>query len=486
MSVTLDFPSLPLVSERKSAVLPKPRPTSPFRLVVASNRLPAERGKSSTGGLAVAVQAVLEQSGGIWFGWSGHVGDTEALPHIVNAGRLSYATVDLTRQDYEEYYNGYANRVLWPLFHFRAGLVEFRRADLEGYLRVNRQFAANLAPLLLSRDLVWVHDYHLMPLGRELRRLGVEQPIGFFLHTPFPPVELLRVLPNHRDLIEAMCQYDLVGFQTAGDLQGFRDYLFRELDAKDLGGGRLRAMGRVIRTEVYPIGIDADLVAEHALAAGSSRLTRRLLESLRDRDLIIGVDRLDYSKGLLARFEAFEKLIEGYPEARGHVTLMQIAPPTRSEVPEYLEIRRTLEAAAGHINGRFAEFDWTPLRYLNKTFNQRTLAGFFRASRIGLVTPLRDGMNLVAKEWVASQDPDDPGVLVLSCFAGAAAELPEALIVNPVDRLSITEAMQRGLTMPLTERQERWGAMMKTLRRNDLTAWRENFVRNLGEVAAGK
>ncbi|MDB5405438.1 MAG: Alpha,alpha-trehalose-phosphate synthase 2 [Rhodospirillales bacterium] len=467
-------------------MLPKPRPVLARRLVVVSNRLPAERGKSSTGGLAVAVQAALEQSGGIWFGWSGHIGEAGAPPHIVDTGRLSYATVDLTRQDYEEYYNGFANRVLWPLFHFRSGLVEFRRPDLAGYLRVNRHFAASLAPMLTPGDLVWVHDYHLIPFARELRSLGIEQPIGFFLHTPFPPVELLRVLPNHRDLMEAMCQYDLVGFQTEGDLQGYRDYLVRELGAKDLGGGRLLAMGRLIRAEVYPIGIDVDVVAENALAAGSSRLTRRLLESLRDRDLIIGVDRLDYSKGLLARFEAFEKLIEIYPETRGHVTLMQIAPPTRSEVPEYLEIRRTLEAAAGHINGRFAEFDWTPLRYLNKTFNQRTLAGFFRASRIGLVTPLRDGMNLVAKEWVASQDPNDPGVLVLSCFAGAAAELTEALIVNPVDRLAITEAMQHGLTMPLVERQERWGAMMKTLRRNDLTAWRENYVRDLGAISAGK
>jgi trehalose 6-phosphate synthase len=485
MSVTLDFPLSPVV-ERNSAVSPTPRQGAERRLVVVSNRLPAERGKSSTGGLAVAVQAALEQSGGIWFGWSGHVGDTAAPPHITDTGRLSYATVDLTRQDYEEYYNGYANRVLWPLFHFRSGLVEFRRPDLAGYLRVNRQFAASLTPMLLPRDLVWVHDYHLIPLGRELRRLSVTQPIGFFLHTPFPPVELLHVLPNHRDLMEAMCEYDLVGFQTAGDLHGFRDYLLRELGAEDLGNGRLRAMGRVIHAAVYPIGIDAELVAEHAQSAGSSRLTRRLLESLRDRDLIIGVDRLDYSKGLLARFEAFEKLIEAYPETRGHVTLMQIAPPTRSEVPEYLEIRRTLEAAAGHINGRFAEFDWTPLRYLNKTFNQRTLAGFFRASRIGLVTPLRDGMNLVAKEWVASQDPEDPGVLVLSCFAGAAAELPEALIVNPVDRLEVTEAMQRGLTMPLAERRERWEAMMKMLRRNDLTVWRENFVRDLGAIPARK
>jgi trehalose 6-phosphate synthase len=457
------------------------------RLVVASNRLaPVERGKSSTGGLAVAVQSALNQSGGIWFGWSGQVvtGGAPSTPHIVEAGSLIYATVDLNRQDYEEYYNGYANRVLWPLFHFRAGLVEFHRRDLAGYLRVNRRFAASLQPMLRSTDLLWVHDYHLIPLGQELRRLGIEQPIGFFLHTPFPPVELLRVLPNHRDLIRALCQYDVVGFQTASDMHCFRDYVLREAGGVDLGGGRLRAFDRVARVKVFPIGIDVDGVTEQAKAAASSRQMRRLYDSLSDRALIIGVDRLDYSKGLLARFEAFEKLIESYPDTRGRVTFMQIAPPTRSEVPEYLEIRRSLEAAAGHINGRFAEFDWTPLRYLNKSFNQRTLAGFFRASRIGLVTPLRDGMNLVAKECVASQDPENPGVLVLSCFAGAASELGEALIINPFDRMAITEAMQRGLVMPLEERKERWGAMMATLRRNDITAWRESFVRCLDEVVA--
>ncbi|MBV9521488.1 MAG: alpha,alpha-trehalose-phosphate synthase (UDP-forming) [Alphaproteobacteria bacterium] len=462
----------------------RPGAASNRRLVVASNRLaPVERGKASTGGLAVAVQSALDQSGGIWFGWSGQVvEDAVAEPHIVSAGALTYATVDLSRQDYEEYYNGYANRVLWPLFHFRSDFVEFRRRDLEGYLRVNRNFAAHLAPLLIPSDLVWVHDYHFIPLGRELRRLGMTQPIGFFLHTPFPPVELLRILPNHRDIMRALCEYDVVGFQTTGDLDGFRDYLLREFGASDLGEGRLRGFDRVIRAEVFPIGIDVDTVAELAAVAAESRQIRRLHESLGERALIIGVDRLDYSKGLLARFEAFERLVERFPETRGQVTFMQIAPPSRSEVPEYLEIRRGLEAAAGHINGRFAEFDWTPLRYLNKSFNQRTLTGFFGASRIGLVTPLRDGMNLVAKEFVASQDPSDPGVLILSCFAGAASELGEALIVNPFDRMEMTEAMHRGLAMPLDERQERWRAMMKTLRRNDITAWRQNFVDALSQV----
>jgi trehalose 6-phosphate synthase len=455
------------------------------RLVVASNRLAAvERQKASAGGLAVAIQAALQQSGGIWFGWSGEVAEeTPAAPLVTVAGALSYAAVDLSRRDYEEYYNGFANRVLWPLFHFRPDLVEFRRSDLAGYLRVNRGFAASLAPLLDPDDLLWVHDYHLIPLGAELRRLGMRQPIGFFLHTPFPPLELLRVLPNHADIVRALCEYDLVGFQTAEDLHGFRDYVLREAGGTAREDGRLLVHGRIVRAQSFPIGIDVDLVSSQAAEAAGSRQMRRLRDSLRDRALIIGVDRLDYSKGLQARFEAFEQLIEEFPETRGRVTFMQIAPPSRSEVPEYLEIRRSLEAAAGHINGRFAEYDWTPLRYLNKSFNQRTVTGFLRASRIGLVTPLRDGMNLVAKEFVASQDPEDPGVLVLSCFAGAASELGEALIVNPFDRAAMAQAMQQGLVMPLEERRGRWQALMRTLRRNDVTSWRESFVRRLAEPA---
>ena len=478
--------ALPSASPRRSAAPIPASPRTSRRLVVVSNRLPPiDRGKARTGGLAVALEGALSRSGGIWFGWSGAVvGDGQGgAPHIVPAGPLDYAALDLEQRDYDEYYVGFANRVLWPLFHFRADLVEFRRGDLDGYRRVNRNFAAALKPLLRPTDLIWVHDYHLVPLGQELRALGLRHPIGFFLHTPFPPAEFLKVVPNHRDMIHALCAYDLVGFQTPSDLNAFRDYVTREAGGAALSDGALRVFGRTLYAGVFPIGIDVELIASQAEAAVDSRLMRRLIDSLGHRELIIGVDRLDYSKGLLARFQAFEKLVECFPETRGCVTFMQIAPPSRSEVPEYLEIRRSLEAASGHINGRFAEFDWTPLRYLNKSFNQRTLCGFFRASRIGLVTPLRDGMNLVAKEFVASQSAESPGVLVLSCFAGAASELHEALLVNPFDTMAITEAMHRALDMPLEERRERWSAMMRTLRRNDLTAWRDGFLSCLANVA---
>lgn len=459
----------------------KPAPGASRRLVVVSNRVaPVDRAKPDTGGLAVAIRAALQEHGGIWFGWSGRIDDAASgETAIADHGPVTRATLDLTRRDFDEYYIGYANRVLWPLFHFRGSLVEFSRRDLAGYRRVNRMFAAKLAPMLAADDLVWVHDYHLIPLGEELRRLDQQQRIGFFLHIPFPPAEMLRVLPNHQDLVKALCAYDLIGFQTSSDLHGFRDYLLRWVDAEDLGHGRLRAFGRVVQAQVFPIGIDTATVAAQAESADTNRHMRRLRHSLGDRGLMIGVDRLDYSKGLPARFRAFSHLLETAPETRGRVVMMQIAPPSRSEIPEYQEVRKSLAAIAGQINSRFGEFDWTPLRYINKAFTHPILTGFFRAARIGLVTPLRDGMNLVAKEYVASQPADDPGVLVLSCFAGAAHELAEAVLVNPYDIEGMAEGMRQGLEMPLAERQERWRALMKTIERNDITHWRENFLRAL-------
>jgi trehalose 6-phosphate synthase len=429
----------------------------------------------------------LERAGGLWFGYSGSISERlSETPKLTTDGNITAAVVDLSRRDFDEYYIGFANRVLWPLFHYRPSLVGFSRRDLAGYLRVNRGFARALAPMLLPDDIVWVHDYHLIPLGEALRQLDCGQPIGFFLHTPFPAAELLRILPNHRELAAALCSYDLVGFQTAADLESFRDYLLRQGGGEDLGGGKLRAFGRTVQAGVFPIGIDVAAVSRQAQEAEESRQMRRLTDSIRDRSLIIGVDRIDYSKGLPARFAAYSHLLEHFPQIRGRTVLMQIASPSRSDVPEYREIRRTLEAAAGHINGRYAEFDWTPLRYLNKSFNHRILSGFYRAARIGLVTPFRDGMNLVAKEYVAAQRPDDPGMLVLSCFAGAVRELAEAIVVNPYDIEAMAEAICQGLQMPIEERRERWAAMMATLRRNDINAWRERFLAALTAAGTGR
>lgn len=449
------------------------------RIVVVSNRVaPIAEGKASSGGLAVAVLAALRKSGGIWFGWSGNVTESpSAQPVISESGKLASATVDLTQRDYEEYYNGFANSTLWPLFHYRLDLTEFSRRTYAGYHRVNSLFASRLAPMLREDDMVWVHDYHLIPFGEQLRQMGYRQRMGFYLHTPWPVPEILVALPNHETLVRSLCAYDVVGFQTERDRAAFISYLLQEAGAEIREDGLVSAYGRTLRVQAFPISIETPDIEKLAAAVAGSRQVERLRDSLKDRDLIIGVDRLDYSKGLPQRFQAFNDLLEHYPDNRGGVTFMQVAPPTRTEVPEYTDIRRELETLAGHINGLFAEFDWMPIRYLNRSFARRTLLGFYRSARIGLVTPLRDGMNLVAKEYVAAQDPEDPGVLVLSRFAGAAPELNGgALIVNPYDVEGVAESLQRGLTMPLDERRERHQAMMSVLRECDIGHWRERFV----------
>ncbi len=450
------------------------------RLIVISNRMTVADGRpASSGGLAVGVLAALRETGGIWIGFGETKDEPADSAKRFNAGRIDYASIDLTPADYHGYYNGFANSVLWPLFHYRLGLVNFTRAALGAYQRVNARFADLTVPLLKADDILWVQDYHLIPLGEELRKRGVAQPIGFFLHTPFPARQVFSSLPQHRTIGETLAAYDVVGFQTQSDRDNFVDYAIHNLGAARIADGRLRLGSRVFRAEAFPIGVDADTIAEFAKRSAESPSVVRLRDSLQGRDLMIGVDRLDYSKGLIERFGAFERLLSRFPERRKRVTYMQIAPPTRAEVAEYSEIRRTLEESAGHINGGFAEYDWVPLRYLNRSFTRQTLAGFFRFSRVGLVTPLRDGMNLVAKEYIAAQDPADPGVLVLSAFAGAAEQLDSALIVNPYDVDELAEAMDRALDMPLDERQDRWRKAMDSVTRQDINHWRNNLLATL-------
>lgn len=453
------------------------------RLVVISNRVARiEEGKSTSGGLAVGVLDALRESGGVWFGWSGEIVERRPpKPTITNVDGLTYATLGLSHDDHEQYYNGFSNRALWPLFHYRADLMEFDRDEFSGYQRVNAFFASKLLPILRPDDLVWVHDYHLIPMGEALRRNNAKQRLGFFLHTPFPAFEVLATLPTHGDLLRALCAYDVVGFQTANDLTAFHDAIVRGASGQVFPDGRLRAFGKTFRADVFPIGVDTETITKMAPSAARSRTVARFKQSIVDRQLIVGVDRLDYSKGLVRRLDAYSRFLERYPEHRGRITYLQIAPPTRTNVAEYRALRRRLSALAGDIVGRFSEPDWTPIRYLTRSFARRSLIGFFRISRIGLVTPLRDGMNLVAKEYIAAQDPEDPGVLVLSPFAGAARELEAALPANPHDPDAIAEALQRGMRMPLAERRERWQSMIAALRTNDVAAWRESFLGALKE-----
>ncbi len=447
------------------------------RLVIVSNRV-ALPGADQAGGLAVALNAALQETGGLWFGWSGRtVRGASGELHEQRDGDIRYVTVDLSRDDFEGYYNGFANRTLWPLLHFRPDLVDYNRETHDAYRRVNALFAEKLAKRLRPDDIVWVHDYHLMPFAEELRTRGVKSRIGFFLHVPLPSADLIAALPNHRRPFGALTAYDLVGFQTERDLERFQDYLRLYAGGKVLSKGVLQdSAGREFRAGVFPIGIDTPHIAALAADAVRKAGVKRLQASLAGRALAIGVDRLDYSKGIPERFRAFARFLDRHPEKRGKLTFLQIAPVSRGGVGEYRALKRELEQSAGHINGGYAEPDWTPVRYVNRNYPHATLTGFYRMARIGLVTPLRDGMNLVAKEFVAAQDPDDPGVLVLSSFAGAARELDSALQVNPYDVDGVADAIATGLEMTLAERKKRWRAMMGRITRYDIHAWRRDFL----------
>jgi len=452
------------------------------RLVVVSNRVPAVKQSrpGAEGGLTVAVRAALKERGGIWFGWSGKILERDyGQPNQTTSGKITYATIDLTQRDYDDYYVGFANSTLWPLFHYRLDLAEFAQRSWAGYQRVNTLFAHRLQPLLEDDDLVWIHDYHFTLLAEMLRNAGCGQPMGFFLHIPWPALEVLTAMPMHRQIVKALCAYDVLGFQTEDHLHCFQDYIRREAGGEVGADGTIKAFGRRLVAKAFPIGIDTEVFARMAEESADTRQVGRLRESLQGRDLIIGVDRLDYSKGLVKRIQAFEHLLTAYPDNRGNVVFLQINPPSRSDVADYVDMRRELEATAGHLNGAFAEFDWMPVRYLNKSYSRRVLAGFFRASRVGMVTPLRDGMNLVAKEFIAAQSEKDPGILVLSRFAGAARELDAALIVNPYDVEGVAEKLQEAITMPLEARRERWVSMYKAVAANDVTNWRESFLRAL-------
>ncbi len=389
----------------------------------------------------------------------------------------------MSEQDYDEYYSGYANSVLWPLFHYRLDLTDFSRRDMAGYMNVNAAFAEQLRSLLREDDVIWVHDYHFIPLCGYLRRAGCRNRIGFFLHIPWPPEELLLTLPNHQSLVREMCAYDLVGFQTERDLSAFLGYVRKETNGKVRANGLVTTLGQKTLAGVFPISIDTAKVSE--LAATVDRKPRKPApkEGAPQSTTIIGVDRLDYTKGLLERLEAFQHFLDAHPEYHRHVVLVQIAPPSRTDLHSYQLISQQVESAVGHINGSFAHFDWSPVRYLNRAIKREKLLGFLRLSKVGLVTPLRDGMNLVAKEYVAAQPAEDPGVLVLSRFAGAAQELGGALLVNPYDIEGVSDALARALSMPLAERRERWQAMYQRLSEFDIVAWREAYLQTLQGAA---
>jgi trehalose 6-phosphate synthase len=429
------------------------------------------------------VKAALRNRTGVWFGWSGKIDETEtAEPRTVERNHITYAVIDLSKNDFDEYYNGLANRVLWPILHYRVDLQEYSRVDHSGYMRVNCLFADKLSAFIRDDDVIWVHDYHLMPLARELRARGHQNPIGFFLHIPCAPLDILRTLPHHDEILGALTYYDLVGFQTENDRDNFAAYLLTIPGAKAGRSLTFEVGGRQTRIGAYPVSIETATYARLARNAVRSPFAREFRESLNGLRLVLGVDRLDYSKGIIQRINAFDRFLEVNPEWRSRVTLLQITPRSRSDIKDYAAIENEVTTLIGRVNGRYGEASWTPIRYVNRSHSRSALSGIYRAADVALIKPLRDGMNLVAKEYVAAQDTENPGVLVLSQFAGAAVDLSGALIVNPHESEGVAAALKRALEMPLYERRERHGPMLEHLSVHDIEHWARSYLSALAET----
>jgi trehalose 6-phosphate synthase len=452
------------------------------RIVVVSNRVMELRKAAQAGGVAVAVADLLRTRPGLWFGWNGKVvdesgiTDTPEIKYVKSAGGSAIATLPLTEHEHRDYYLGYSNSVLWPVFHNRLDLARFDAGFYARYIGVNQRFARALQAIIQPDDIIWIHDYHLIPLAAELRRTGTPNPIGFYLHIPVPPSQTFLAIPEYRELAHALFAYDLIGLQTQVDVANLIQFFEDSISGRILQDGRISAFDHRLSIKRFPVGIDADIF-HNAVPDGT------LVQSIEGAERIIGVDRLDYSKGLPQKFRAFGRFLEKYPQYQRKVVLSQIAPPTRESVEAYTDIRQTLEQMSGQINGMFGELDWVPIHYIHRSAPRDKLRDVYRSSRIGLFTPLRDGMNLVCKEYVASQDPDDPGVPILSRFAGAAEQLVDALIVNPYNAEEMADAIKTAIEMEQSERIERYARMMETIRTYDSAAWSTSFISTLEATA---
>jgi alpha,alpha-trehalose-phosphate synthase [UDP-forming]/trehalose-phosphatase len=460
-----------LAPEELVAARTPSRPTE-ARLVVASNRLPAAPSadrRREVGGLVSALLPALAETSGIWLGWSGAERDPGLRLRVEDGDAFTRAQFDYPPTWRQRFYAGFCNQALWPLLHGFPERVRYVDDDWRCYVDANRAYARLVTEAGGGDAQVWIQDFHLMLAARELRRAGHRGRLGFYLHVPFPPLDVFETMPWAAEVLAALLEHDLVGLQATRWYDNFLACARGLLGAE--GEARARA-----RTRVIPVGIDPDRFAESAASAPPTGELGRLEAMLGGRKLILGVDRLDYSKGIPERLEAFTRLLERYPEWRGKVSFVQVSVPTRSEVPEYAELRSRVEALVGRINGAFGEADWVPVRYLYRSYDQVTLARLYRHAAVGLVTPLRDGMNLVAKEYVASQDPADPGVLVLSRFCGAAERMTLARLTNPFHPDGVAADLDAALRMPRAERVAHHEALRAIVWSDTASAWARSFL----------
>ena len=452
------------------------RPTLPTeaRLVVASNRLPAApnsaRGRE-VGGLVSALVPALTETSGLWLGWSGAERDPGLRLRVEDGESFTRAQFDYPPTWRERFYAGFCNQSLWPVLHGMPGRVRYIDDEWACYVEANHAYSSLVLQAGGPASDVWVQDFHLMLTARELRKLGHRGRLGFYLHVPFPPLDVFETMPWSREVMAALLDFDLIGLQSARWADNFLQ------TARGLLGQDAEARAKE-RLRVIPVGIDPDRFAESAIGEPTAELGS-IDAMLNGRKLVLGVDRLDYSKGIPERLEAFARFLERFAEWRGKISFVQISVPTRSEVPEYAELRGKVESLVGRINGTFGEADWTPVRYLYRSYDQATLARLYRHAAVALVTPLCDGMNLVAKEYIAAQDPDNPGVLVLSKFCGAAEHMSLAVLTNPYHKDGVAADLDAALRMEIGERVARHGALKAVVWRETATAWARSFLDQL-------
>lgn len=466
------------------------RPMPPAKTIIVSNRLPVriEREgdqltyKPSEGGLATALGSIYQEGDNIWVGWPGDSFEEDAIKAEVTEGltRESMRPVFLTDEELELYYLGFSNQTLWPAFHYFLQYIRFEQAHWDSYVAVNQKFADAIAAYANPGDTIWVHDYQLLLLPGMLRRRFPQMTIGFFQHIPFPSYEVFRTLPWRRELLEGMLGSDYLGFHTYDDMRHFLSAAHR-LAGYPYSGNRIQLDNRVVVADPLPMGIDYEKYAENAIHPESIEREKRYRKNLGPQRLLLSMDRLDYSKGIPKRIEAFAEMLDRYPEYREEVSLLLIVVPSRDQVPNYQMLKEQVDELVGKINSKYGRMSWTPIHYFYRSYPFRALGAFYRMCDVAVITPVRDGMNLVCKEYVASRDRQD-GVLILSEMAGAAKELADAVLVNPTDQNEVVEAMHMALQMPEKEQKRRMAIMQESLRKYNIFQWVKLFFDNLQQV----
>jgi len=464
---------------------------SQTRLVVVSNRLPValERAGGSWkvnpggGGLVRALAPVLRARGGMWIGWTGTVETVDLNKLLADAGHdvgYVYHSLALTREEEEGFYNGFANQIIWPLFHDLQSRCSFAPEFWNVYKRVNAKFAKAVEKHTGETDYIWIHDYHLIHLARMLRQAGIQRRSGFFLHIPFPSPDIFMKLPWRARILQALLEYDLIGFQTQRDRRNFLSCLAALLpDVKLTGRGAVLTAEvdhRQVRIGSFPISIDFDSFAKPAALPAVQTKVAWLKKGMLSSRIMLGVDRLDYTKGVPERLLSFQNALERYHDLHGNLTMVQLIVPSRETISEYKTLKAEVERLVGEINGRFTRAGWVPIHYLYRNMEFEELLSYYCAADIALVTPLKDGMNLIAKEYCAA-NVEETGTLILSEFAGAATQLHrDALLVNPYDIEAVADAIHEAFAMGEDERRSRMHRLRESVRRNDLYRWVESYL----------